>query len=160
MTGRRLLAAALLMALLPAGAAHAEEEASPTLMAIERAARCLATLDGDPAFATVRAHIPTAPRMGAAHIGDPARPDGTERAVLRRYRDSAARCTPVFDGKATGKALNLVRLIRDAWNEQTRALNQLAEGAIGWGDYNRITLLLDRRVSLAVEDLMNGPGEF
>jgi len=153
-------ASALLAALLPAGAVLAEEEASPTLMAIERSARCLVSLDADPAFAAIRERMPVAQRMGATHIGDPGQPDGAERAVLRRYRDSAMRCVPVFDGKARGKALNLVRLVRDGWTEQSRALNQLAEGAIGWGEYNRITLLLDRRVYLAVEDLMKQPGDF
>lgn len=157
---RALHAAALLAVLVPAGAVLAEEEASPTLMAVERSARCLAGLDADPAFAGIRERIPVAPRMGATHIGDPSRPDGAERAVLRRYRDSAMRCVPVFDGKAKGKALNLVQLVRDGWTEQSRALNQLAEGAIGWGEYNRITLLLDRRVYLAVEDLMKQPGDF
>ncbi len=165
MTGFRFSTAALLAALVtavltPGGSALAEEEASPTLMAVERSARCLATLDADPTFATLRARIPTGPLMGASHIGNPDRPDGAERAVLRRYRDSAMLCAPVFDGNATGKAATLVRLIRDGWMEQTRALNQLAEGAIGWSDYNRITLLLDRRVYLAVEDLMRQPDDF
>lgn len=119
---------------------------------------CLRGVDGNPAFAAIRPHMPTAENMGLAGINDRAKPTDRQREILVRYAEAAATCIPEFYGdESDSTGIAVAKLTIRLWREQTALLGRLALGDLTWGDYNRASMVIDRTVRMELAAIRKPP---
>ncbi|WP_158047398.1 hypothetical protein [Skermanella pratensis] len=150
--GSRILVNLSLAALL--AGCGTTQSTSPLAMEVGASAACVGEVEGRPAFAPLRAKSPPLGEMSPANLGDTAKPTPEEQELARGYLSAIAACTPRTEAILNPRDQAAGRAILTTWHEQEQLYAALASGRLTWGQFNRMTEALGRRMDRQLRTAM------
>jgi len=146
-------AAATLMAAVLAGCAGSPPS-SPLATEVSQSAACVDAIENQPAFAPLRLKSPALGDMSSTHLGDTSKPTPEEQAMARSYLAAVSACEPNTQAMLNPREQAAGRAILTTWHEQQQLYIALASGRLTWGQFNRMTEALGRRMDRQLRTAM------
>ena len=143
----------MLLALALAGCA-ASPPSSPLAIEISQSSGCVETIENQPAFAPLRLKSPTLGEMTSAHLGDTSKPTPEEQALAKEYLAAVSACEPNAHSMLNPQEQAAGRAILTTWHEQEQLYVALTSGRLTWGQFNRMTEALGRRMDRQLRTAM------
>jgi hypothetical protein len=148
---------AMLAAAILAGCAGSPPT-SPLAIEVSQSTSCVESIENQPAFAPLRAKSPALGDMSSTHLGDTAKPTPEEQALARDYLAAVSACEPKSQSMPNPKEQAAGRAILTTWHEQEQLYVALASGRLTWGQFNRMTEALGRRMDRQLRTAMAAAG--
>jgi hypothetical protein len=156
--GRLCLGASVaLIAALLAGCAGSPPS-SPLAVEVSQSTACVEAIEDQPAFLPLRLKSPALGDMSSTHLGDTSKPTPEEQALARGYLSAVSACEPKTESMLNPREQAAGRAILATWHEQEQLYIALASGRLTWGQFNRITEALGRRMDRQLRTAMAAAG--
>ena len=84
--------------------------------------------------------------MTSVHLGDTAKPTPEELDIVKNYLAAVTACRPKTDAILNPREQAAGRAVLSTWNEQEQLYIALSTGRLNWGQFNRMTEALERRM--------------
>ncbi len=131
---------------------------SPLTIEVNQSTSCVESIENQPAFAPLRAKSPALGDMSSTHLGDTAKPTPEEQALAKEYLAAVSACEPSAQFMLNPKEQAAGRAILTTWHEQEQLYVALASGRLTWGQFNRMTEALGRRMDSQLRTAMAAAG--
>jgi hypothetical protein len=141
------------LAALLAGCASAPSN-SPLAQQVGASVACVDQIESQPAFAPLRAKSAPLGEMTSTQLGDTTKPTAEEQALARDYLGAVSACIPRTDAMLNPRDQAAGRAILTTWHEQEQLYTALASGRLTWGQFNRMTEALGRRMDRQLRTAM------
>ena len=96
--------------------------------------------------------------MSSTHLGDTSKPTPEEQALAREYLAAVSACEPNAQSMLNPQEQAAGRAILTTWHEQEQLYVALASGRLTWGQFNRMTEALGRRMDRQLRTAMAAAG--
>jgi len=153
----RLGAGAMLMTAALAGCAGSPPS-SPLAAEVVQSSACVDSIEDQPAFVPLRLKSPALGEMTSAHLGDTSRPTPEEQALAKEYLAAVSACEPKPQSMLNPHEQAAGRAILTTWHEQEQLYIALTSGRLTWGQFNRMTEALGRRMDRQLRTAMAAAG--
>jgi len=150
-------AALALVAALLAGCAGSPPT-SPLAVEVSQSTACVDAIEDQPAFLPLRLKSPALGEMSSTHLGDTSKPTPEEQALARNYLSAVSACEPKTEAMLNPREQAAGRAILSTWHEQEQLYLALASGRLTWGQFNRMTEALGRRMDRQLRTAMAAAG--
>jgi hypothetical protein len=150
-------AALALVAGLLAGCAGSPPT-SPLAVEVSQSTACVDAIEDQPAFLPLRLKSPALGEMSSTHLGDTSKPTAEEQALARNYLSAVSACEPKTESMLNPREQAAGRAILSTWHEQEQLYIALASGRLTWGQFNRMTEALGRRMDRQLRTAMAAAG--
>jgi hypothetical protein len=150
-------AALALIAALLSGCADSPPS-SPLAVEVSQSSACVEAIEDQPAFLPLRVKSPALGDMSSAHLGDTSKPTPEEQALARGYLSAVSACEPKTQAMLNPREQAAGRAILATWHEQEQLYISLASGRLTWGQFNRMTEALGRRMDRQLRTAMAAAG--
>jgi hypothetical protein len=131
---------------------------SPLAIEVVQSSACVDSIENQPAFAQLRLKSPALGDMSSAHLGDTSKPTPEEQAPARDYLAAVSACEPNAQSILNPREQAAGRAILTTWHEQEQLYIALASGRLTWGQFNRMTEALGRRMDRQLRTAMAAAG--
>lgn len=148
---------AMLAATVLAGCA-ASPPTSPLAIEISQSSGCVESIENQPAFVPLRLKSPALGEMTSAHLGDTSKPTPEEQALAKEYLAAVSACEPNAQSMLNPQEQAAGRAILTTWHEQEQLYVALTSGRLTWGQFNRMTEALGRRMDRQLRTAMAAAG--
>lgn len=148
---------ALLAVAALAGCASSQPT-SPLAIEISQSSGCVESIENQPAFAPLRLKSPALGEMTSTHLGDTSKPTPEEQALAKEYLAAVSACEPSAQSMLNPQEQAAGRAILTTWHEQEQLYVALTSGRLTWGQFNRMTEALGRRMDRQLRTAMAAAG--
>jgi hypothetical protein len=131
---------------------------SPLATEVVQSSACVASIEDQPAYAQLRLKSPALGEMSSTHLGDTSKPTPEEQALAREYLAAVSACEPKPQSMLNPREQAAGRAILTTWHEQEQLYIALASGRLSWGQFNRMTEALGRRIDRQLRTAMAATG--
>ena len=131
---------------------------SPLAVEVVQSSTCVESIEDQPAFAQLRLKSPALGEMSSTHLGDTSKPTPEEQALAREYLAAVSACEPKPQSMLNPREQAADRAILTTWHEQEQLYIALASGRLTWGQFNRMTEALGRRMDRQLRTAMAAAG--
>jgi len=131
---------------------------SPLAIEVSQSSNCVESIENQPAFVPLRLKSPALGEMSSTHLGDTSKPTPEEQALAREYLAAVSACEPNAQSMLNPKEQAAGRAILTTWHEQEQLYVALASGRLTWGQFNRMTEALGRRMDRQLRTAMAAAG--
>jgi hypothetical protein len=131
---------------------------SPLAVEVSQSSSCVDAIEDQPAFAPLRLKSPALGDMTSTHLGDTSKPTPEEQALAREYLAAVSACEPKAQSMLNPREQAAGRAILTTWHEQEQLYVALASGRLTWGQFNRMTEALGRRMDRQLRTAMAAAG--
>jgi hypothetical protein len=150
-------AALALIAALLSGCAGSPPS-SPLAVEVSQSSACVEAIEDQPAFLPLRVKSPALGDMSSAHLGDTSKPTPEEQALAKEYLAAVSACEPNAQSMLNPREQAAGRAILTTWHEQEQLYVALTSGRLTWGQFNRMTEALGRRMDRQLRTAMAAAG--
>jgi hypothetical protein len=131
---------------------------SPLAVEVSQSVSCVEAIENQPAFEPLRLKSPALGDMTSTHLGDTSKPTPEEQALAKEYLAAVSACEPNAQSMLNPREQAAGRAILTTWHEQEQLYVALTSGRLTWGQFNRMTEALGRRMDRQLRTAMAAAG--